>query len=577
MLRDPGFRACLERAGVSEPSTESGAIAAAWEAVRSGGVETRWAALSFLVWRGADGLVDPLCALVRDSGGLLRAAVVRLLGGLGDPAAVPTLRAALGDAEPTVRAAAGGALAVMPGGEVGWLSPVVRDRDEYVRWQVVGAVAGLRHERMAPVLAEVVRTEPSERVRAAAIRGLGALPGLAPVAGLRAALRDESPPNRQAAAEGLHGRVSSEWVAELVPLLLDARLQTRDAAEAALGGAPMDAAGALVRALDHPERDVRGRAARLLEAVANRELGASGRPGAVAVRRAGALALRRASAPDHDGTGCEPRSASALARRTAGALARTDGEAPTHRLGQAEAPGTPRESLELRRVDGEAVREALVRSLAAHGDPDVARVLARSRSADRLWGLAFLLGDDPATVGELRHAGARALDALAAAATRGTADARAWACRLLGEVGGSSEIPILINGLGDIFPDVRLGAALGLAAIGTPDATDALLAALRRRAFWQGMTHGDSARPALSETGSLTDAVTADLAAGLVLPTRDRAEALLDLFQRLATLGHVATDAVGRATIRETTIQVPDSRDEDCTVDDGAYLLISKA
>jgi HEAT repeat protein len=50
--------------------------------------------------------VGPLCLAMHNPDPLLRVIIVEALGKIGDPAAADTLRRALGDVDPTVKAAA---------------------------------------------------------------------------------------------------------------------------------------------------------------------------------------------------------------------------------------------------------------------------------------------------------------------------------------------------------------------------------------------------------------------------------------------------------------------------------------
>jgi tetratricopeptide (TPR) repeat protein len=106
-----------------------------------------------LAERGAPGAQQALVAVAQDRelSGFVRAAAVRRLGRYASPATLPTIRAALGDADASVRAAAVGVLAgVDPGLRAQLLAPLLGDPVRLVRMDAARALAGGPEARLSP-------------------------------------------------------------------------------------------------------------------------------------------------------------------------------------------------------------------------------------------------------------------------------------------------------------------------------------------------------------------------------------------------------------------------------------------
>jgi len=103
--------------------------------------------------RGAPGAQRALVAAAddRESSGFARASAIQRLGRYLGPATLPTVRAALGDPDASVRAAAAGALAgVDPALRAQLLPPLLADPVREVRMGAARALAGAPEERLSP-------------------------------------------------------------------------------------------------------------------------------------------------------------------------------------------------------------------------------------------------------------------------------------------------------------------------------------------------------------------------------------------------------------------------------------------
>jgi HEAT repeat protein len=235
---------------------ERGTIDDAERRLRRPGAVGRAAAAEFL---GRCGLVrsrEPLQGLLRDRTPALRAAGVRALGRLGDPAVIDPLLESIRHGSVPAAIVAQSTLRVGPAG-IPALHRAVADDDDAVR-SVAVAVLGLQRAIEAvPTLVGVLAGDDKITVRGHAARALGHIGDPRAVDPLKRAAR-EDPANAGVSAVALGELGDARAIEPLVVLVGDTRHEVATAAAAALtrcGTAGFDALRRLRReggtAADH--------------------------------------------------------------------------------------------------------------------------------------------------------------------------------------------------------------------------------------------------------------------------------------------------------------------------------------
>jgi hypothetical protein len=131
--------------------------------------------------------VVPLCEMLRSFQPLRRQAAARLLGEIGDPAALTPLAAALEDREPRVRERAAEALGRLGPEALAPLTRALRDPAPRVRASAAAALGHTGDARAVEHLAASLE-DGSHAVCAEAAQALGRLAGQAPAITIRAVL-----------------------------------------------------------------------------------------------------------------------------------------------------------------------------------------------------------------------------------------------------------------------------------------------------------------------------------------------------------------------------------------------------
>ncbi|MFN3650533.1 MAG: HEAT repeat domain-containing protein [Armatimonadota bacterium] len=203
-----------------------------------------------------------------------RAAVARLLGERGDPAAVPPLLSALRDSQERVRRAALDALCELGGEEVATaLAQALLAVDSERMWTRTLCAEGLARLKAAETLPQLLKAldDPYPHVRAAAARAVGQLGDASVVPRLSRLLGDLLWVRVQA-VHALADAGGEAAVPALQPLLTDPDFQLRYAAAAALGQVgDARSAPALMEAAGRGQGDVALAAVLSLRSIAERD------------------------------------------------------------------------------------------------------------------------------------------------------------------------------------------------------------------------------------------------------------------------------------------------------------------
>jgi len=209
LLHDPDWSvrvAAIEALGAAaHPSMVEPLMATIRDAEKAGhpsGAEVRAAAVAALQRAGpAAGALLRQSAVDRNP--RLREAAIEALGGIGDPEAIPTLVAALGDDRSNVRQAAARALArARTPDSVTALIASLQHRDPLTRRSVIEALGEAGDARAVDALSRVL-CERERPVRDAAVRALGRIGSPDAVDALVAAYQSADRDLRQAAGDAL--------------------------------------------------------------------------------------------------------------------------------------------------------------------------------------------------------------------------------------------------------------------------------------------------------------------------------------------------------------------------------------
>ncbi len=201
-----------------------------------------------------------LTTILRDDGipSLIRAQAAKALGALGRPQAVQPLATALAGNEPDLQAAAAEALGALGGAAVDTLLDALRVQDASTRRATVRALARVADPRIIEPLCLLLKSEPDDWVRTNVATTLGKLKDKRALDPLRAALKDNHPGVRDAAAEALHALGAAESIEDLAARLKDPDSDVRQRAAETLGRLrKTEGVGPLLAALKHPDAKTR--------------------------------------------------------------------------------------------------------------------------------------------------------------------------------------------------------------------------------------------------------------------------------------------------------------------------------
>jgi HEAT repeat protein len=210
------------------------ALAGLVQGLRSEHQEVRCTAKRALVQVGSPA-VDPLLSIMNDDNAVVREAIARVLGEIGDRRAVSPLISSLRDNSVHVRKNAAHALGRI--GDAQAVKPLlaaIEDSDPRVR-QAAAEALGLIGDLQAVVMLAAATEDSDSKVRQTSAKALGQLGDSRAAARLIALLKDSSPNLRQAAAEGLGDIGDPDAVRSLVQGLEDKSADVRCAAAEALG------------------------------------------------------------------------------------------------------------------------------------------------------------------------------------------------------------------------------------------------------------------------------------------------------------------------------------------------------
>lgn len=428
------------------------------QALADSDIEVRLAGAQMAIRVRAAGVTSLVLPWLGDRDPRLRLAACEVAKVLPDPAAIPPLGRALGDADAAVRAAAATALGAHGRGEArpdgradGTRDPIppllgkLDDASPVVRVQIARALARLGDPRaVVPLVGKVQDSVPE--VRQAVARALGELGDGRAAQALLLQLRDPSPEVQVEAMTAL-GRLRSDAAVESLASLAASRVTTvRQGALATLGhiGTP-NAVKALVAALGTAED-----ATAENEASPVREALLAAGPVAIGELRAALL-------------GVPSRAVAMGAAWTLGELHARD-EAPV--IIGAVRRGVLPAAAGLRALTGAGSPDAVSFVLEYLRDPS-AQVRSEAQQA-----AAALL--DPA------HPDGRAVEPIAALLASGRLPTREQAALvfLLGRTGAPRAATLAAGFVGSKDRAVRLAALDALANLGPAGADDALLTAL---------------------------------------------------------------------------------------------------
>jgi HEAT repeat protein len=341
--------------------------------LRSRDADLRRRAAARLGVRGKRSAIASLEPLLADEAWPVREAAARALGVVADPAAVPSLVAAVkladGVRDPAgaaaVRAAIVGALGEIGTGAAPRLIEALADRHAKLRESVIEALGAIGGAEAAEALAAALADDRSS-VRQAAASALARAAGARSVPALQSALGHKDPMTRRCAAESLGSTRAPEAVDALGAALADRERAVREAAVRALAAVgTREAAAALLAALRSGDRELKALAADALRSF-------EWAPGDASERAAHAVVHGRYDEAAAEGAAAAEPLTAALAEREASA--RRGAVAALGRLRDARSAGS---LAALLRDPDASVRDAAGDALAAIG-PEAADALVEA-------------------------------------------------------------------------------------------------------------------------------------------------------------------------------------------------------
>lgn len=421
------------------------AVAPLLERLQSASVATRVAAADLLGRIGDRRATGPLLQALDDAEATVVAAAASALGQLGDPVALDGLADLFGHPNATVRRAAIAAInTIGAAGTAGRVRGAFTDPDSRVRESAVRVGGYFGFADALPLIVAAL-DDASEDVRRAAIEQLPVLDGVDTTGRLAAAVRNEAPRNRAAAAHAMRLVADPRVAVALQNALQDADAWVRYYAATSLGEGHFGTAQAGA-----------------LAALARRDPAAHVR--IAALTALGSIDRELAS-----------KAAAELVRETDDDLA----IAAIEVLGSSSRPDAYALLEQTVRAARPALQHAAVRALAARPGADAVEILA--------W--AARLDDSPALAREaieaLRRIGSHSDQPVAQrAAVAALRDLAADGTRRLEVIAAIARLPGLVvpevaSGLSAVRVGVRVATAEALAAMHHPRASSELARALR--------------------------------------------------------------------------------------------------
>jgi HEAT repeat protein len=199
-------------------------------ALHRGEADLSAGAMFALALLGDKRAVEPLIQALQDKKVYLRWGAARLLGRFGDERAIVPLVATMRDTERRVRQSASAALAALHksgASVVTFLLPLLEDTNSDLRQETVQLLADIRSQKAVEPLIATLSSDPSHRVRSAAVIALGRIGDKRALEPLMAAANDPDTEVRKSVGEAVNKIDPEQSIHILIAALQDEDVDIR--------------------------------------------------------------------------------------------------------------------------------------------------------------------------------------------------------------------------------------------------------------------------------------------------------------------------------------------------------------